>query len=773
MTPLDTADDAAPTAAAAPPGIGADLREARAALRDKGDAAGALRLLEAAREAHGPKHLLLRLKAECLALSRPAEAAEAFEAAIAAAPSGLDRTRADYLGLMKALAAAGAPPEAVGAAARRGSEANPSDRALLEARLAADANGGPGGRANRLEALRRLQAESPVLLPAAAVELVRESGAAAVAAEFGEQAERFRRSPGGQALAAVWSAHAAGGPLDAALAARAAAVRGPEAQLFFLLRRPAPRRFRLLDLRDGERAELDAAGVDWRAQLAELRAALLPHTPESAEFLRGARFAGAAAGEKVRTTEAHCGYQERMVATGGLSWPDPDGGGARRHALDGCVVYGRAAYMFKGRGGVFYLLAGGAGAKLLGLYLPGREVFLDFDAAVGEATSDVSMANLLAVVARRLCRSAELYNAAVTAPERFGRPRTPVVAVGRIQNFAHQVWNHYSGVERLVRSGLADRIGRVLTAGTEFFGPFEGIFPELAGKVEVVPRTGTVDPCPFSDSELLVLAGGYVVSAALRERLVRALAALPRRDGATSPEARGQPLPWPVVWIGMRLGDKSWVGQREGVARVAERVAERFPRALFLLDGFSYPAGRDEVSAEWGAAREALARLAEEIRAACPDPGRAVSLVGNSLRESVLWAARTDAYLSPIGTTQHKIGWFTAAPGVVYASPRLADHAPETLPGAWEAEGIRAPRYVFGTASTAAERRNVNDRRRNNDNLHLDADALADALIGLLEGSGPDQSAPAEARPQDAGQDPAGRWSPASWVSRRIGRWRA
>lgn len=766
MTPFDAEDTAV---AAAPPGVGAELRQARA-LREKGDAAGALRLLEAAHAAHGPKHLLLRLKAECLALSRPAEAVGAFEAAIAAAPAGADRTRADHLGLLKALAAAGAPPGALDAAARRGSDANPSDRTLLEARLAADGGGRPGGRANRLDALRRLQAGSPALLPAAAVELARELGPAAVASEFAEQTERFRSSPASQALAALWSAHAAGEPLDGAVAARAAAVHGPEAQLFFLLRRPAPRRYRLSGLRDEEKSELAAMGVDWRAQLAELEVALRPQTREAAAFLDGARFAGAAARDKVRTTEAHCGFQDRMVATGALSWPDPGaGGGPRCHALDGCVVYGRAAYMFKGARGVFYLLVGGAGGKLLGVYIPGREAFLDFDAAVGEATSDVSMANLLAVLARRLCRSAGLYNAAVAAPERYGRPRSPVVAVGRIQNFAHQVWNHYSGVERLVRSGLAGKIGRVLTAGTEFFGPFDRIFPELGGKVEAVPRTGTVDPCPFSDSELPVLSGGYFVSASLRDRLARTLAALPRRDGAASPETHGGPLPWPVVWIGMRLGDKSWVGQREGIARVVARIAARFPGALFLLDGFSYPAGRDEISAQWGAAREALARLAEEIRAACPDPGRVVSLVGNSMRESVLWAARTDAYLSPIGTTQHKIGWFTAAPGVVYASPRLADHVPETLPGAWEAEGIRAPRYVFGAAAAAAERRNVNDRRRNNDNLELDADALADELLGLLEGAEPDRTATATA-PVAAAQRPAKGWFSMTWGSRRARR---
>ena len=108
-------------------------------------------------------------------------------------------------------------------------------------------------------------------------------------------------------------------------------------------------------------------------------------------------------------------------------------------------------------------------------------------------------------------------------------------------------------------------------------------------------------------------------------------------------------------------------------------------------------------------------------------------MVGNTIRESVLSAERVHSYLSPIGTTQHKIGWFTSAPGIVYSAPRLGNHPPERLPGAWEAEGSIPPHYVFGTPVAQGKRRSVNDRRAYLENMQLDPKELLEIMTGMLD----------------------------------------
>jgi hypothetical protein len=204
------------------------------------------------------------------------------------------------------------------------------------------------------------------------------------------------------------------------------------------------------------------------------------------------------------------------------------------------------------------------------------------------------------------------------------------------------------------------------------------------------------------------------------------------RPATGAPEPATTSFGRPLVWIGLRLGNKSWADQETEVPRLIRRLLQHHPRATVLLDGWSYPVEHDEVSGTWAAAIAELTALADGIVERSGRPRQVLSLVGNSLRESVLWAGEVDAYLAPLGSSQHKIGWLTSAPGIVYASPALERLKRENLPGAYESECSALPRYVFGTVTGAGERRSRQDRRANIENLRLDGEAMADQLLDLL-----------------------------------------
>jgi len=259
------------------------------------------------------------------------------------------------------------------------------------------------------------------------------------------------------------------------------------------------------------------------------------------------------------------------------------------------------------------------------------------------------------------------------------------------------------------------------------------IFPEFADRIQDDAKPGVLDPHPFDPGHLLLTVGGYFIAQSLKDRMRAVARAATHRSFTEAQMAELTTGAFPVVWIGMRLGDKSWADQEAGIQALAEGLFARHPGALILLDGFSYPVGRDEISGKWAAVIAELHALGARVMAALP--GRAVvNLVGTTLADAVLWAERTDVYLTPVGSSQHKVGWLSQAPGLVYSPPRGARPlVAEKLPGSWEAEGSALPDYIIGAPVAAGQRRGTLDRRAHLDNVALDPQALLERLCALID----------------------------------------
>ncbi|WP_426955440.1 hypothetical protein [Muricoccus radiodurans] len=706
------------------PAEGLTLRLARR-FREVGEAGRGLSVLRAGGAAFARSPGLHAQLAERLAIAgEHAEAVEAYRVALAGPGDG----RREWTGLARSLRAAGAPAEEVRAALERAITANPADRSLVADWLLLT-----GGGADRMARLCALQDSTPELLRGVLTQLAEDLGSAGLRARFPDRVAAFLETSAMRAADALWTAHGEARPIAGPDAVAVAESRSHDLNLFFLLRSPVRRLMAVQRLSDAEKADLAAIGISWRDLRLGLRDFLSVGSEAWARRLAEGGFSSDYARHRVHHVERFCGWQDRLVAEGALAFRDPFGGGTC-YAVDSFLVYGRTCYLFLGTH-PFYLVAAGGGSKMLCLYVPRFELVLDLGAALTDLLTDASMAGLLGFIALRLAQRAEEHDAALARGPADATPRRVIAMVQSAENFAHHIWNFYTGLERILIAGTEHRLDRVIFGGTEFFGPLAGIFPELANRiVGRADRAPMVDPCPFSIEALLVTVGGYFIPETLKVRTRRAVSTVPPRQGAVTPET--EPDSWPTLWIGMRMGDKSWVGQEAGIVRLLELLLPDYPGMRVLLDGFSYPIGRDEITAQWSHVCDRLHALAETVRAAAPEPlrapGRIVNMVGNSLRESVLWAARTDAYLSPVGTTQHKIGWFTAAPGIVYSAPRGKSFPDERMPGAWEAEHIRVPRYVYGQVVAEGERRSLGDRRSHLANIALDPDALAGLFRELL-----------------------------------------
>jgi hypothetical protein len=188
-----------------------------------------------------------------------------------------------------------------------------------------------------------------------------------------------------------------------------------------------------------------------------------------------------------------------------------------------------------------------------------------------------------------------------------------------------------------------------------------------------------------------------------------------------------------VIWIGLRVRSRAWADQEQEAARFIDALHLRYPRALVVLDGYSYPMGNDLVSERWQGSIDELHAVARAVKSNVRRGDQVIDLVGSTLREAVLWAEATDVYIAPNGTSQHKVGWFSDAPGVVYAPRSLGDLPPELRPGARESEGRPVPSTILGEPVGDGERRGRNDVRPHLENLRIDRGQLLAMVCELLE----------------------------------------
>ena len=531
--------------------------------------------------------------------------------------------------------------------------------------------------------------------------------------------DSFLASPSAVLIAKVWGDFSRLRPLDPGDCQALGRLQRSCVRLALLLRRPR--------IVTPEEAVVEGFGVSDDAMRWYSEEFLREDTPPDwterqapSDWVRG----------RIGRDDSVLAYQTRLVRDRQLIMRDPHTG-AEVAPFDSVMHTGRTTYSFGDRELTMFITAG-AGSKAVLLLLPRLNLIIDLGAGLWGHLTPLRLASLQTELLRRVARCHAEYAAAIAQRPDPRTERSVVLMMTTIQNPAHHLWNCFPAIEKIIDLGLASRIDEIRTGGSEFYGPFIELFPEFDG-VTVIDeeRTSFRDPYPFSNEHLIVAPGGYFIRRSLVDRLVDKMADLSESGAATPPPPKDRPFP--VVWIGLRVGSRSWVDQEHEVPRLIDALHEAYPDALVLLDGFSYPVGRDTVSDSWKQTLERVHELSDRIKSSVARPDQVVDMVGNTLREAVLWAAATDVYIAPNGSSQHKVGWLTDGPGISYAPTSLAKVIPEQRPGARESEGRPIPVSVFGSSESAGDRRSSLDRRGNLDNIRLDLDEVTRTLLGLID----------------------------------------
>lgn len=538
---------------------------------------------------------------------------------------------------------------------------------------------------------------------------------------FADKLAAFLSSADAQTISRIWARYGHLASLPAADAEAATEIPDEVARLLFESQSHRILTFAQLDGMDLSEFGLNADALQWYAE-----EFLRPDLPRPDDF----EFVSSYARDYVERNEPCLAFQSRSIRDRRLRLRDPFTN-TEQVPFDTVIAHGRTVYSFGDRE-LTWLIAGGGGSKAVCLLIPRLRLIIDLGAMIWPHLPPAKIATTQAVMTKRVAAQRDAYARAIARRPDPTRDQTVVVQTLSVENFAHHLWNTFPGVERIAEFGLARNVDEVHTVGTEFFGSFLEMFPEFsAARVVDGPRQNIRDPYPFSADHLIVVLGGYFMRRSLISRVVERMTALPSGGAAEPPP--GDSRPFPIVWIGLRVGSRAWVDQEHEVPWLIDALHEVHPDALVLLDGYSYPVGRDKVSDRWARAIEQLHALSHTIRSSAKRPDQVVDLVGNTLRESVMWAQATDVYVAPNGSSQHKIGWLCDGPGISYAPPRLTTIPVERRPGAYESEGRPIPVTVIGTPESQGERRSVHDARHNLENIRLDRREMLETLLRLID----------------------------------------
>jgi hypothetical protein len=346
--------------------------------------------------------------------------------------------------------------------------------------------------------------------------------------------------------------------------------------------------------------------------------------------------------------------------------------------------------------GVFYVVVAGLdGFKKNALYFPKEELIVTTGNSWTFEEDDLFELKARVVSNPLLCHK-YLTNCNASS-------KRTAVCIGFF-HFAHHLWNELSGLHRLYRENLLRRIDKFLVL-REPLGDIQHIFPEIPNiKIEKKSDTSAIFEEILTHNYLAVRVGDYSVAKDLIHRVYRvAKGNCSRTLMSTVKEVRKRYSP--LLWVGIRVGSRTWINQVDGLSNVISSLHAEFPRLGVIFDGFSLPADRITGSADdseyagiLSKENKVVSDIIKRVKQHPEGTPGIFSIIGSSIFEANIWAHAIDVYVSPYGTLQHKVGWFANKPGIIHTNRTVLANPSKYI---WAAiDNAIRPHYISDAAVT-------------------------------------------------------------------------
>lgn len=338
-------------------------------------------------------------------------------------------------------------------------------------------------------------------------------------------------------------------------------------------------------------------------------------------------------------------------------------------------------YRFVGQE-VFYLITGDHWREKLALYFPSSELIVSLTPSQVIKAEDISLFKAYVVTDWKRI-----------APYILSSDKTEKVAIIWFRHFAHHLWNELSAIYQLYESNSLDKIDRFLVVN-EPLGCIDEIFPEIPSEKIKLVKPQELSREILENNYFLLSLGHAFIKEELAKRVYQVSLHKCSPAFLTGVES-AKKKHFPLLWISIRLGSRTWISQVEGLANVIKSLAENFPNLGVVIDGFSLPENREGfVNPQHETTIKKEKETVQKILSLLPPGIKIYDAVGCWLHQSIVLAYAIDLYLTHHGTIQHKVGWTSNKPGVVHTNKEILKLSPSVRPGSWEREKGIVPVYV-------------------------------------------------------------------------------
>jgi hypothetical protein len=331
---------------------------------------------------------------------------------------------------------------------------------------------------------------------------------------------------------------------------------------------------------------------------------------------------------------------------------------------------------------LYYVVLCGANLISCAVFIPsGKSVFVYSQGGAGIFANRAknSPHELVYLLARQLCcAAAKVLDWLSQRPTRFGTFMWP----GTAAHLGHVLWNECSGLEMIVNELEQDEYPIVYNlsalSGGEFYGPLADLFPELAANVVTsFQEIEELQHFAYANGIQVFRISGDHVSAAIRDRVMRAVQADPSVRMLGQLSGAGLDSTIPTIVLGLRLSDRTHVDLAGFYCELIDHLLGCVPALTVVIDGLN---GRPGAAANatfrvtsfirrpndlLGEEQAAVTRIRAHVA------GRPVSIidcVGSLMRPNLFWIDRAQMFVAPWGAGLVKYRWVCNKPGVVFSS---------------------------------------------------------------------------------------------------------
>lgn len=343
----------------------------------------------------------------------------------------------------------------------------------------------------------------------------------------------------------------------------------------------------------------------------------------------------------------------------------------------------------------FYLITGDFWYEKVALYLPYNEIIVNFLPYKSSTIEKKHISHFKSYIVANWS-AIQLLFATDSNPQS--------VLIIKNNHFAHHVWNELSAIYRIYEHNLLGQVDKFLVVN-EPLGSITSIFPEIEqSKIEYLDKDELLKE--ICNRKYFVLSLGHVfIKEDLIKRIHRTSLQKCSRQIANN-IAVAKKKHFPLLWISIRLANRTWIYQERGIVNIIKCLANKYPDVGVVIDGFSLPQTKGEaIEPSYLKIIEEEKSIVNQIQHLVPERVTIYNNVGCNLYESIVWANAIDLYLAHQGSVQHKVGWFSNAPGIIHTNTEYLRMPFASRPGTWERENSTVPTYVSEEYITDVEKK--------------------------------------------------------------------